>query len=107
VEAQQKVLFPTTTIALVGGKSAPESATETTPKRGNRSALTNRVGDVPGQIDFLHVINGEKRQRYVVLAVIHRPERIIALECECSWDSREVWQPGFANLLETFRLKEG
>jgi hypothetical protein len=86
LEAHEQELYPETTL-----EPLPEKAS------------ADRVGNVPGQMLPLHVKNGEKRQRYFLLAVVPQPEQVLVLECECAWHDRETWGPKFEQLLSTFR----
>jgi hypothetical protein len=90
LEAQQKILYPQTTIEVLSEK----------PKAGE----ADRVGSAHGQLLAIHVVNAEKRHRYVLLGVVPQPEQILVLQCECAWDKRASWQPEFAQLLGTFRI---
>jgi hypothetical protein len=87
LEADQKTLYPETTLTPL-----PEKAP------------ADRVGQAPGLAVPLHVKNGEKRQRYFLLAVVPQSERALVLQCECAWQDRETWGPKFEHLLDTFRL---
>jgi hypothetical protein len=63
------------------------------------------VGDQKGHVAKLHVINGENRHRFAVLATVLGPDQTIALHCECPWERRSLWERDFDQLIGTFRLK--
>lgn len=64
-----------------------------------------RVGDVPGQILRLRVrkANGE---RFVLLAVVNQGNDILAIQGECDWKRRSLWERDFSRLVSTFRWKK-
>jgi len=63
------------------------------------------VGNREGQVTHLQVHNGENRDRYVLLAVVVLPEKVVAIRCECDLQRRDFWQQEFLLLLETIRFK--
>jgi hypothetical protein len=63
------------------------------------------VGDREGQITHFQVRNGENRERYVLLAVVPLPEKIVAIHCECDLQRRDYWQQEFLTLVESFRVR--
>jgi hypothetical protein len=93
-ELQKELLkeFPGTRIEVVTGTSGPL----------DREGL---VGDQKGHIAKLHVLQGEGRERFVIVAVASAVEQTIALYCECPWEKRNLWERDFDQLLGTFRLK--
>jgi hypothetical protein len=89
---QQKSVYPDTTI-----EPADESSTA--------AGQGDRPGSFPGKILRLRVKNAEKRHRFVLLGVVNQPDFTLALECECAWGARTIWQPRFEQVLGTFRLE--
>jgi hypothetical protein len=87
--AQQQAVYPDTRIEAI-----PD------PK----GAKSDHVGSATGQIQALHVINGETRQRFVLLGVVREPDKVLVLVGECAWNKRESWEPVFRRLLDTFQL---
>lgn len=63
------------------------------------------VGDRQGHIAKLHVINGENRQRFVVLASAPAGDATVIVQCECPWERRSLWERDFDQLIGSFRLK--
>jgi hypothetical protein len=93
-ELQKELLkeSPQTKIEVVAGTSGPL----------DREGL---VGDQKGHIAKLHIIQGEGRERFAIVAVAPTGEQTIAFYCECPWDKRSLWERDFDQLLGTFRLK--
>jgi hypothetical protein len=91
LEAQQKELYPQTTFEPVGEES---------------TGKVDHVGTEPGQILRLHVQNAEKRQRFFQFGVVRRPEQTVVVQCECSWEQREAWQPRFDQLLGSLHPRD-
>lgn len=77
-----------------------------TDKDGDMDRTMN-VGDREGQVTYLHIHNDENRERYVLLAVVPLPEKVVVIHCECDMQRRDFWQQEFLPLLETFRAKSG
>jgi hypothetical protein len=86
-----------------GENAAKVSAEPTTDKGGGERDAD--VGDVRGHVSRLHVKSDDGLDRYVVLAVVRRPEGVLALVFECDWSRRDFWEQEFRPLLETFRVK--
>jgi hypothetical protein len=86
-----------------GENAAKVSAEPTTDKGGGERAAD--VGDVRGHVSRLHVKNDDGLDRYVVLAVVNRPEGVLVLLFECDWSRRDFWEQEFRPLMETFRVK--
>src|SRR5262249_34349449 len=57
------------------------------------------VGEVPGHIALLAVHNSEKRERFVARAVVHRPDMLVVIHCECALDRRTAWEGYFQQML--------
>jgi len=89
LEAQQKAVYPETRIETVEQKESTDKAED--------------LGGLPCLVWHLHVINGEKRHRYVMLGAIDLPGTKLIFECECAWDVRADWRPRFMRVLETFQ----
>lgn len=91
LDKEQLKDYPQTKIAVVSIPSGPL----------DREAP---VGDQKGHVAKLHVINGEARQRFVMVAVALAADQTIAFYCECPWDKRSLWERDFDQLIGTFRL---
>jgi hypothetical protein len=92
LEEQQRHLYPATKTDVVLG---PEGAED----------RAGSIGEVPGHIVKLHVKNTANRERFVLLAVVQLPEHVLAIQCECDWKRRSLWEADFKQLLGTFSLK--
>ncbi len=92
LEEQQRLLYPATTLDVLRDQEGPQ----------DRAAP---VGAVPGHLTKFRVKNSPDRQRFVVLAVVQQPERVLAIQCECDWKRRSLWEGDFKQLLSTFRLQ--
>jgi hypothetical protein len=90
---EQKKDYPETKIEVIAGPSGPL----------DRFAS---VGNQPGHVAKLHVINGENRQRFVVLATVLAPDGTWVLHGECPWERRRLWERDFDRLIASFRLKQ-
>jgi hypothetical protein len=65
------------------------------------------VGGAAGRISKLSVhVPDSSYQRFVLLAVVQTAEQTLAIQCECAWERRIYWEPGFYELLNTFALKK-
>ena len=69
----------------------------------NRPGL---VGDVPGHILKLRVRKPDKGERLVYLAVTRQGDNLVAIQGECDWKRRSLWERDFSRLASTFRLKK-
>lgn len=92
LEKEQQKDFPQTKVEAIPGKGGP--------LEGEAS-----IGDRPGHLAKLHVVNGENRQRYVLLATVPAADRTVVIQCECPWERRSLWERDFDQLVGTFRLK--
>lgn len=64
------------------------------------------VGNRPGRVAELKIALGEEPKRYLLLAVINEPTQCIALRCECTWESRQIWRQEFLDLLTTVKVRK-
>jgi hypothetical protein len=94
LEKDQKKDFPKTKVEVVKDDA------------GNLMDKDGPVGNVPGHIVKLHVVNGENRQRFVTQATILAPDQTIVVQGECPWDRRSAWEKSFDQLLATLKVKK-
>jgi hypothetical protein len=94
LDVEQKVAYPETTM-------------EPVRERALTSEPSGPMGQVSGRVVCLHIRNGETRQRFVLLGVIHRPDQVLVLQCESAWQDRAKWESRFDQLLSTFQLVDG
>lgn len=89
LDQQQRKLYPATTVEVIRDQEGAH----------DRDAP---VGKVAGHLLKLKVKNSPDRQRFVVLAVVHQPEQVLVIQCECDWKRRSLWEGDFKQLLSTF-----
>jgi hypothetical protein len=63
------------------------------------------IGSREGQVTHYQVRNAENRDRYVLLAVVPLPEKVVAIHCECDLQRRDYWQQEFQTLVDSIRFK--
>jgi hypothetical protein len=63
------------------------------------------VGNVRGTVARFRMQLGETKKRFVLLAIVPRPDRVLVLQGECEERRRGDWEPRFLQLLESFRLE--
>jgi hypothetical protein len=90
LEKRQKVDYPATVVTVV-------------PAEGGEMVL-DQVGAARGRLVRLRVKNGENRQRFLLLAVVPEPKSLLAVECECDWRRRSLWEPDFKQLLSSLTI---
>jgi hypothetical protein len=88
-----------------GGDAAAKVSAEPTTEKGGGSRDAD-VGDARGHVSRLHLQSDDGLDRYALLAVVNRPEGVVALQFECEWPRRDFWEQEFRALLETFKLGE-
>ena len=49
--------------------------------------------------------NTEDLERFLVMAVVNRPEGVLVLVGDCLWDRRDFWDQEFAALLKSFKVR--
>jgi hypothetical protein len=62
------------------------------------------IGDAEGHLAKFH-LQIDEAERFLVLAVVNRPEGVVALLAECQWDRRDFWDQEFMRLLKTFKVR--
>ena len=60
---------------------------------------------MPGEVHRLRLELGPDNVEYGVLAVVHQPEGLVVIFCQCKWDRRAYWEQEFKTLLDTVRIK--
>jgi hypothetical protein len=92
LEEQQKKDYPSSTFEVLTDKEGPLDR-------------PGPVGDARGHVVKLKVTNGENRRRFVTLAVVRRPDGVLAVQCECDLKRRSLWEREFGQLLHTFTVQ--
>lgn len=75
-------------------------------KDGNLEGQVVKVGNKLGRLAELRLSTNEGPKRYLMLAVVHHPERIYAVMCESIWDYHQIWRSDFLDLLATVEIDE-
>ncbi len=75
-------------------------------RKTDKPLVSAEVGALRGQVSKLRVKLDPDTVRYGVLAVVKRPEGVVAIYSECKWERQTYWEGEFKALLETVRLKE-
>jgi hypothetical protein len=63
------------------------------------------IGTEHGHLTKLHMKNTEDLERYLLIAVVNRPEGVVAVVSECLWERHDFWDQEFMALLKTFKVK--
>ncbi|MBY0525025.1 MAG: hypothetical protein K2R98_16590 [Gemmataceae bacterium] len=63
------------------------------------------VGDQDGHVMRLRLKGGKDGDRFLILAVVPGPQQVIAIQGECPWDKRGVWEHDFEALLRSLRMR--
>jgi hypothetical protein len=76
------------------------------PAPGQKGDLgvTRKVGNVPGRVLELQVVN-DQQEMYALLAVMIRPRQVFVIQCQCPWKDRAAWRGEFMQMLDTFNLR--
>src|SRR5205085_1611629 len=64
------------------------------------------VGNCPGRIAEYKVTRGETPVRFWIVAVISARDKVYAIRCDCSWQSRQIWREDFQEILRSVRLHD-
>lgn len=90
VTQREKPLYPRTSLEPIKDKNGAEFDG------------TADIGTEHGHLSKLRMKNTEDLERYLLIAVVNRPEGVVALVGECLWDRRDFWDQEFQALLKTF-----
>jgi hypothetical protein len=74
-------------------------------KSGADSDRTTDIGNEPGHLSKLDVRNTDDLQRFMVLAIVNRPDGVLVLVGECLWERRDFWDQEFTSLLKSFKAR--
>jgi hypothetical protein len=89
VLAQQKKVYPDTTLEAVDEKSSPPE----------------EIGNMRGQLLKLKARNTPDLDHLIYLGVINQPDEVVVIQCECDWRRRTYWEVNFTQLLRHFTLR--
>jgi hypothetical protein len=76
-------------------------------KNGTEVDRNTEIGKVRGHLSKLLVQNTEDRERFMVLAVVNRPEAVVMLLADCQWDRRDFWDQEVMPVIESFKVLKG
>jgi hypothetical protein len=74
-------------------------------KSGADSDRATDIGNEPGHLSKLDVHNTDDLQRFMVLAIVNRPDGVLVLVGECLWERRDFWDQEFTSLLKSFKAR--
>jgi hypothetical protein len=75
------------------------------PGQADELGVEKDVGNVPGRVGELKVLNGSL-QNLAVIAVVMRAEHVYIIQCQCPWKDRASWRGEFNQMLATFDLRD-
>ncbi len=90
VKKREEVLYPRTTMEPIKDKNGDF----------DRDA---DIGAERGHLSKLHVKNTEELERFVLIAVVNRPEGVVVLVGDCLWERRHFWDQELMALLAGFK----
>jgi hypothetical protein len=73
-------------------------------RQTRKPLVSTEVGALHGQVNKLRMKLADT-DRYAVLAVVNRPEGVVAVFCECPWNRQTFWDQEFMALLKSIHLK--
>lgn len=92
VTQREKKLYPGTSLEPIENKNGAEIDDAAD------------IGTERGHLSKLRMKNTEDLERYLLLAVVNRPEGMLALVGDCPWERRDFWDQEFQALLKTFTV---
>lgn len=64
------------------------------------------IGTEHGHLSKYRMKNTEDLERYLLIAVVNRPEGVVAIVGECLWERHDFWDQEMMALLKTFKVGE-
>ncbi len=92
VKKREEVLYPRTTMEPIKDKNGDFG----------RDA---DIGAERGHLSKLHVKNTEELERFMLIAVVNRPEGVVVLVGDCLWERRDFWDQELMALLAGFKVR--
>ena len=74
-------------------------------KNGGEVDRATDSGNEHGHLSKLDVQNTEDLRRFLVLAVVNRPEGVLLLVGDCLWERRDFWDQEFTPLLKSLKVR--
>ena len=63
------------------------------------------IGNERGHLSKLRVKNTEDLERFMVVAVVNRPDGVLLLVGDCLWDRHDFWDQEFMPLINSLRVR--
>lgn len=105
VAAAKDYILTKTWLSSVSGKMGDRPEALPFKDRGNgKPVVDNKVGGLPGEAHHL-LIEGKGKTWFGLLAVVSRPDGVVAIYCECDEDKRAYWLAEFKELVNSLSLK--
>jgi hypothetical protein len=87
-------------------KEYPKTTFETNKdKRGAEMDRNTDIGKEHGHLSKFRVRNTEDLERFLIVAVVNRPDGVLVLVGDCLWDRRDFWDQEFTPLLDTLKVR--
>src|SRR6185437_459917 len=74
-------------------------------KSGTEIDRDTDIGNERGHLSKLDVRNTDDLQRFMVLAVVNRPDSVLVLVGDCLWERRDFWDQEFMSLLKSLKVR--
>lgn len=74
-------------------------------EKADDPGVNAEVGNRPGRLIELKVQRGTQPTRYLLVAVTQAGDRILAIRCQSTWESRQIWRQDFIDLLGSFQVR--
>ena len=79
------------------------------PMKDKHGAEIDRAADIGtehGHLSKFRMKNTEDLERYLLIAVVNRPEGVVAIVGDCLWERHDFWDQEMMALLKTFKVKD-
>ncbi len=73
-------------------------------KDGEAFDSNAQIGNADGRLAKFH-LQIDEVERFLLLAVVNRPQGVVVLVGECQWDRHDYWDQEFTPLLKSFRVR--
>jgi hypothetical protein len=73
-------------------------------KNGAELDRAAKLGGEPGWLKKFHVRNAEDFERFMVMAVVNRPEGVLVLVGDCLWERHDFWDQELTPLLDSLNF---
>ncbi len=93
VKKREEAEYPKTTLQPIKDKSGVEVD------------RNSDIGNARGHLSKLDVQNTEDLRRFLVLAIVNRPEGVLLLVGDCLWERRDFWDQEVTPLLKSLKAR--